>query len=155
MIFDIVFALVLLNGIREGFRDGLIHTLFSAIGYVAGAIGGLYFALQYNHSAWVLLAIAIGAGLGSFAGRLLARGLKITIVRGPLAWINAVAGVAFEAIVISVVGFLVGTALLWAPWPTGQNQISESKVYLKLNTYMPHFLSTTFSTITKEFEKAI
>jgi hypothetical protein len=101
----------------------------------------------------VIAAIFIGAGLGSFAGKMIAKALKITIIRGPLAWINGVAGAAFQAVTIAVVAFLVGTALLWAPWPTGQNAVAESKVYTKLNAYMPHFLSTTFSTITKKFEE--
>lgn len=155
MIFDVAVILFLINGIKEGYSRGLIRSLLGMIGYCAGAIGGLYFALQYNHSAWVLLAIGIGAGLGSLLGSMTAKALKMTIVRGPLAWINSLSGAALHVLTIAIVAFFVGTALLWAPWPAGQNAISSSKVYLKLNTYMPDFLSRTFSTITKEFEKKL
>ena len=153
MIFDVIVLLVLIGGIKSGYQNGLLKSILSMAGYIAGAIAGLYFALQYNKSAWVILAIFIGAGLGSFLGTLLAKLLKLTIIRGPLAWINSAAGALFEIIAISIVAFLVGTALLMSPWASGQNVVATSKIYLQLNTYMPHILSSTFSTITQKFEE--
>jgi hypothetical protein len=125
----------------SGYRDGFIRSLLRTIGYIAGAIAGLYFALQYNQSAWVILAIFIGAGLGSWAGALIAKALKLTIIRGPLAWLNSVAGALLQALKVTVLAYLVGTVLLWAPWATGQNDISESKLYLQISTHAPSALN--------------
>jgi uncharacterized membrane protein required for colicin V production len=137
MIFDIVAVIALVLAIVSGYRDGFIKSLLRSIGYLAGAIGGLYLALKYNQSAWVILAILAGAVVGTWLGSLVAKALKITIVRGPLAWINSLVGALLDGAKVIIVIYLVGTVLLWAPWATGQNFVSESKVYLEINTYAP------------------
>jgi NAD/NADP transhydrogenase beta subunit len=124
----------------SGYRDGFIKSLLRSIGYVAGAIAGLYLTLQYNQSAWVILAIILGAVVGTWLGSLVAKALKITIVRGPLAWINSLVGALLDGAKVIIVIYLVGTVLLWSPWSTGQNQVSESKVYLEINTYAPSII---------------
>ena len=140
MIFDIVAIVVLVLAIVSGYRDGFIKSLLRSIGYIAGAIAGLYLALQYNQSAWVILAIILGAVVGTWLGSLVAKALKITIVRGPLAWINSLVGALLDGVKVIIVIYLVGTVLLWAPWATGQNEVSESKVYLEINTYAPSII---------------
>jgi uncharacterized membrane protein required for colicin V production len=137
MIFDIVAVIALVLAIVSGYRDGFIKSLLRSVGYLAGAIGGLYLALKYNQSAWVILAILAGAVVGTWLGSLVAKALKITIVRGPLAWINSLVGALLDGAKVIIVIYLVGTVLLWAPWATGQNFVSESKVYLEINTYAP------------------
>jgi uncharacterized membrane protein required for colicin V production len=140
MIFDIVAIVVLVLAIVSGYRDGFIKSLLRSIGYIAGAIAGLYLALQYNQSAWVILAIILGAVVGTWLGSLVAKALKITIVRGPLAWINSLVGALLDGVKVIIVIYLVGTVLLWAPWATGQNEVSKSKVYLEINTYAPSII---------------
>jgi uncharacterized membrane protein required for colicin V production len=142
MIFDVVVGVAALAAIISGYRDGFIRSLLRTAGYIAGAIGGLYFALSYNHSAWVILAIFLGAGIGSWCGSLIAKTLKLTIIRGPLAWVNSLAGAGLEAVKVIVLAYLVGTVLLWAPWATGQNDIAESKVYLQISTHAPSLLNS-------------
>jgi uncharacterized membrane protein required for colicin V production len=140
MIFDIVAIVVLVLAIVSGYRDGFVKSLLRSIGYIAGAIAGLYLALQYNQSAWVILAIILGAVVGTWLGSLVAKALKITIVRGPLAWINSLVGALLDGVKVIIVIYLVGTVLLWAPWATGQNEVSKSKVYLEINTYAPSII---------------
>lgn len=140
MIFDMVAIIVLVLAIVSGYRDGFIKSLLRSVGYIAGAIAGLYLALQYNQSAWVILAIILGAVVGTWLGSLVAKALKITIVRGPLAWINSLVGALLDGIKVIIVIYLIGTVLLWAPWSTGQNEVSESKVYLEINTYAPSII---------------
>lgn len=141
MIFDIVAIVGLVLAIVSGYRDGFIKSLLRSIGYVAGAIGGLYLALQYDQSAWVILAIFVGAALGTWAGSLIAKTLKLTIVRGPLAWVNSLTGALLDGAKVVVLIYLVGTVLLWAPWTTGQNTVAGSKVYLEINEYAPAVLT--------------
>ncbi len=141
MIFDIVAIIALVLAIVSGYRDGFIKSLLRSIGYVAGAIGGLYLALQYDQSAWVILAIFAGAALGTLAGSIIAKALKLTIVRGPLAWINSLTGALLDGAKVVILIYLVGTVLIWAPWSTGQNSMAESKVYLEINEYAPALLT--------------
>jgi len=37
--------------------------------------------------------------------------------------------------------YVVGTILFWAPWASGQNAVSESKVYLQINKHAPALMS--------------
>jgi uncharacterized membrane protein required for colicin V production len=152
MIFDIVAVIALVLAIVSGYRDGFIKSLLRSIGYITGAIGGLYLALQYNQSAWVILAIIAGAVVGTWVGSLVAKALKITIVRGPLAWLNSLIGALLDGAKVVIVIYLVGTVLLWAPWATGQNFVSESKVYLEINTYAPSVIMELKEQIELKFQ---
>jgi uncharacterized membrane protein required for colicin V production len=152
MIFDIAAVVLLILAIVSGYRDGFIKSLLRSIGYIAGAIGGLYLALQYNKSAWIILAIIVGAAVGTWLGSVIAKALKVTIVRGPLAWINSLVGALLDGAKVIIVIYLVGTVLLWAPWPTGQNLVSESKVYLEINTYAPSIIQELKEEIETKFQ---
>lgn len=152
MIFDIVAIIALVLAIVSGYRDGLIKSLLRSIGYIAGAIGGLYLALQYNQSAWIILAILAGAIVGTWTGSIIAKALKLTIVRGPLAWINSLVGALLDGIKVIILIYLIGTVLLWAPWSTGQNVVSESKVYLEINTYAPSIILEIKEKIEAKFQ---
>jgi uncharacterized membrane protein required for colicin V production len=152
MIFDIATVVLLILAIVSGYRDGFIKSLLRSIGYIAGAIGGLYLALQYNKSAWIILAIIVGAAVGTWLGSVIAKALKVTIVRGPLAWINSLVGALLDGAKVIIVIYLVGTVLLWAPWPTGQNLVSESKVYLEINTYAPSIIQELKEEIETKFQ---
>lgn len=153
MIFDLIVIAIFFFEVKSGFQDGFMKSLLKTIGYIAGAVGGLYFALQYNHSGWVIFAILIGAGIGSWVGSIVAKALKLTVLRGPLAWINSWAGALLHGLKVAVLAYVVGTVLLWAPWAAGQNAIAESKVYLKLNSYAPSILENLQDEIGKRFEK--
>ena len=152
MIFDIVAVVVLVLAIVGGYRDGFLKSLLRSIGYIAGAVGGLYLALEYNKSAWVVLAIIIGATAGTWLGSVVAKALRITIVRGPLAWFNSLIGALLNGAKVVIVIYLVGTVLLWAPWSTGQNLVSESKVYLEINSYAPSIIEELKEQIEAKFQ---
>ena len=141
MIFDAIVLLALVAQTISGFREGFLKSILKTVGYIAGAIGGLYVAVQYDQSAWVILAIFVGAGIGSFLGSVIAKALKFTILRGPSGWINSMIGGLLGALKIALLTYIVGTVLLIAPWPTGQNTVSASKIYNKLDIYAPQALS--------------
>jgi uncharacterized membrane protein required for colicin V production len=140
MIFDIIVVVAIFFEIKSGLHDGFIKGILKTAGYIAGAIAGLYFALQYDKSGWVILAIFFGAGLGTYLGSLVAKALKVTVIRGPLAWVDSLAGGFLQGVKVLVLAFMIGTVLLWAPWSTGQNAVAESKIYLKISTYAPEII---------------
>ena len=53
MIFDLIVAAVFFFEVKSGFADGFIKSLLKTVGYISGAIGGLYLALQYDHKLWI------------------------------------------------------------------------------------------------------
>ncbi|CAB4785142.1 unannotated protein [freshwater metagenome] len=159
MAVDLVIALsVLISGVI-GYKNGFIRTIFKFVGYIAGGVLGIYFALKFSHDwaldlkriGFVIIAI-IGAGaLGSFAGGALAKGLKATVVRGPLAFLDSMAGSALEIIRTVVVIYLIATVLLWSPWESAQNQVAKSQILAKVQPYMPHLITQANDWVKAEF----
>ena len=75
MLTDIIIAASLIFSAVLGYRNGFIRTVFKLIGYVAGGVLGIYFALQYSHDwaldikriGFVIIAIVGGGFIGSLA----------------------------------------------------------------------------------------
>ena len=152
MIFDLIFALVALGALFTGFKNGLVKTILRGVFFVAGAIAAVYFVIEKNQSGWLILAIIAGAYAGAFLGTLVAKSLRITIIRGPLRFIDSLGGALLEVTKYVLLFYVIGTIMLWAPWTTGQNQISESKVYLQINKHAPGILADVRRNIEKALE---
>lgn len=151
MIFDIIFSIVALGALFTGYKNGLVTTIIRTAFFIAGAIGAMYFVIEYNRTGWLILAIITGAYASAWIGTQLAKALKITLIRGPLRWIDSAAGAIFEVTKYVVLFYFIGTILLWAPWSVGQNDLSKSKLYLKVDTYAPGVLED----IKREIEKKL
>lgn len=151
MIFDIIFAVVALAALFTGYKNGLITTIIRTIFFIAGAIGAMYFVVEYNKTGWLILAIITGAYVSAWIGNQLAKTLKITVIRGPLRWADSAAGAIFEVSKYVILFYFIGTILLWAPWSAGQNDLSKSKLYLKVDTYAPGILAD----LKREIEKKL
>ena len=151
MIFDIVFSIVALGALFTGYKNGLVTTLIRTAFFIAGAIGAMYFVVEYNKTGWLILAIITGAYVSAWIGTQFAKTLKVTLFRGPLHWIDSAAGAIFEVTKYVILFYFIGTILLWSPWSAGQNDLSESKLYLKVDTYAPGILED----IKREIEKKL
>lgn len=141
MIFDLIFILLALAAIYTGFKNGLVMTILRIAFFILGGIAATYLVIEKNQSGWLILAIIIGAFTGSFIGKLIAKSLRVTIIKGPLRLIDSLLGSVVEIAKNVLLFYIIGTILLWAPWPAGQNQVSESKVYLQINKHAPGVLA--------------
>ncbi len=141
MIFDLIFILLALAAIYTGFKNGLVMTILRIAFFILGGIAATYLVIEKNQSGWLILAIIIGAFAGSFIGKLIAKSLRVTIIKGPLRLIDSLLGSVVEIAKNVLLFYIIGTILLWAPWPAGQNQVSESKVYLQINKHAPGVLA--------------
>lgn len=151
MIFDAIVVIFTIGALITGFRNGLVTTILRGAFFIVGGIAGMYFVIQKNQSGWLIIAILVGAYLGALLGALIAKTLKVSLIRGPLRLIDSLLGSALEVTKYLLFFFIIGTILLWAPWPTGQNQIAESKVYLQLNKHAPKIVSE----LRRQVEQAI
>ena len=112
-------------------------------------------------SDWALdgkkIAIAIASiFLGSFLGRLLAgvvtKGLKATIIRGPLAFLDQIAGAALSLARTLIFIFLIGAVLSWSPWQTGKDAVAESDLYPKIESNLPGVITSIKDQIQEKLE---
>ena len=133
----IVDALVLLwfaYSLFEGYRKGLIKSLLTAAGYIAGGFAALYIVIDGNQTTWAIPAIFIGVAIGSFLGHALDKALKMTIIRGPFGLINSIAGSALDAAKVVIAFYVIATVILWSPWTSGHSLVSDSRIYKALDT---------------------
>jgi uncharacterized membrane protein required for colicin V production len=151
MIFDLVFAAAAVAAFFNGYRNGLLRTIIRTVFFIAGGVGAMYLVVKYNQSGWLILAIIAGAYAAAFVGTLLVKGLKVTIIRGPLRFLDSLLGSAFEIGKYVLLFYVIGTILLWAPWSAGQNSVSESRFYLQVSNHAPQVIAD----IKKEVEKVL
>ena len=130
MIFDALFALFAIGALVTGYKNGLIKTILRGALFIAGGIAAMYFVVDSNQSGWLIVAIIAGAYAGAFIGTLVAKSLRLTIVRGPLRLADSLLGAILEVSKYVLLFFIIGTILVYTPWQTGKNQVAESKVYL-------------------------
>jgi len=151
MIFDLVFAAVAVAAFFNGYKNGLLRTIIRTVFFIAGGVGAMYLVVKYNQSGWLILAIIVGAYAAAFVGTLLAKGLKVTVIRGPLRFLDSLLGSAFEVGKYVLLFYVIGTILLWAPWSAGQNSVSESRFYLQVTNHAPQVIAD----IKNEVEKVL
>ena len=159
MLVDLVILGSILATSIIGYRNGLIRTLFKFVGFVLGGVLGIYLSLQFSHSwtldvkriGFVIIAIVAGGYLCSFLAGALAKGMRATIFRGPLAFIDSVAGATLEVARTVIALYLIATVLLWSPWESAQNQITESKILPKIQPYIPGLITQANDWVKEEF----
>jgi uncharacterized membrane protein required for colicin V production len=151
MIFDLIFAVVAVGAFYTGYKNGLLTTILRSAFFIAGGVGAMYLVVKYDQSGWLILAIIAGAYFAAWVGTQIAKTLRFTLIRGPLRFLDSIFGSALEVAKYVILFYVIGTILLWAPWPAGQNAVSESKFYLQVNEHAP----SVFTEIRKAVEKVL
>jgi hypothetical protein len=141
MIFDAIFTLVAFGALFNGYKNGLLTTILRTAFFLIGGVTAMYLVVKYDQSGWLILAIIVGAYAAAWVGTQIAKALKFTLIRGPLRFLDSVLGAILELSKYVILFFVVGTILLWAPWVSGQNAVSESKVYLQINKHAPALIT--------------
>ena len=141
MIFDLIFSLIALGALYNGYKNGLVTTIIRTTFFIAGGVAGMYFVVQYNKTGWLIVAIIAGAYAAAWVGTQIAKALKVTIIRGPLRWLDSILGSIFEVGKYVILFYVIGTILLWAPWTPGQSSVAESKVYLQIDKHAPSVIT--------------
>jgi len=151
MIFDVIFAIVALGALFNGYKNGLVTTVLRTAFFIAGGVTAMYLVVKFNQNGWLIVAIITGAYAAAWVGTQIAKTLKFTLIRGPLRFIDSVLGAILEVSKYVLLFYVVGTILLWAPWASGQNDVSHSKVYLQIDKHAPGLITD----IRTQVEKAL
>jgi uncharacterized membrane protein required for colicin V production len=143
--FDFIFILILLIAFYGGYKNGLIKSIFSTIGYIAGGVLGLAAAVDYL-STWQselqkvslsLLAILLGATLGEFLlGKVGSLFRKVVFVP-PFKLIDSLLGAVLSVARAAFVLYLVATLFVVSSWSLADDYIKPSKVYTYTESHLP------------------
>lgn len=157
---DIAIVVAVVTSFIAGYRSGFLKTIFAVIGNIGGAIVGLLIALNVMGD-WALDSKKVGIAflsifVGSFAGRFLAtlvtKGLKATVIRGPLAFLDQIAGAALSLLRALIFIFLIGAVLTWSPWQSGKDAIATSDLYPKIESSLPGVITSIKDTVQQKLE---
>ena len=128
-----------------GYRNGLIKSIFSTIGYIAGGILGLAVAVNYL-STWqselqkvglALLAILLGATLGELLlGKIGSLFRKVLFVL-PFKFLDSLLGSVLSLIRTAFILYLVIILLVYSRWSFAEQYVSTSFVYQILQSKLP------------------
>lgn len=157
---DIAIVVAVIASFIAGYRSGFLKTIFAVIGNIGGAIVGLLLALNVMGD-WALDSKKVGIAflsifVGSFAGRFLAKlvtkGLKATVIRGPLAFLDQIAGAALSLLRALIFIFLIGAVLTWSPWQSGKDAIAKSELYPRIESSLPGVITSIKDTVQQKLE---
>jgi uncharacterized membrane protein required for colicin V production len=143
--FDFIVILILLIAFYGGYKNGLIKSIFSTIGYIAGGVLGLAAAVNYL-STWhselqkvglALLAILLGATLGEFLlGKIGSLFRKVLFVP-PFKFLDSLLGSVLSLIRTAFILYVVIILLVYSRWSFAEQYISTSFVYQILQSKLP------------------
>ena len=143
--FDFIVVFILFVAFYGGYMNGLIKSIFSTIGYIAGGVLGLAAAVNYL-STWqselqkvglALLAILLGATLGEFSlGKIGSLFRKVFFVP-PFKLIDSLLGAGLSVVRAAFVLYLVSTLLVVSSWGLADDYIKPSKIYSYTESHSP------------------
>ena len=148
--FDFIVILILLIAFHGGYRNGLIKSIFSTIGYIAGGVLGLAAAVDYL-STWqselqkvglALLAILLGAKLGEFLLSKIGSLFRKVLFVPPFKFIDSLLGAVISLIRTAFVLSLVAILLVFSSWSLADHYVSTSFVYQILNLKLPSVMES-------------
>ncbi len=143
--FDYLVIFILLVAFYGGYKNGLIKSIFTTIGYIAGGVLGLAAAANYL-STWqselqkvglVLLAILLGATLGEFLVSKIGSLFRKVLFVPPFKLIDSLLGAGLSVARAAFVLYLVSTLLVVSSWSLADEQITPSKIYTYTESHLP------------------
>ena len=143
--FDFIVVFILFIAFYGGYRNGLIKSIFTTVGYIAGGVLGLAAAVNYL-STWqselqkvglALLAILLGATIGEFLlGKIGSLFRKVLFVP-PFKFIDSFLGAGLSVARAAFVLYLVSSLLVVSSWSLADEQIKPSKIYTYTESHLP------------------
>jgi S1-C subfamily serine protease len=137
-----------------GYRQGFIVGILSFAGFLGGAAIGALFAPGLARSVVqraapqalvaivvVFLAAMIGQLIASAAGA----GLRSRVSWRPATFVDSVAGAAVSVLSVLLIAWLIGSAMVNAPFPVISTQVDRSAVLRAVDRVMPPAARTMFS----------
>lgn len=158
MIVDIVIVLLAITAVVSGYRRGFLHTIFTTVGYIGGGVLGLVLSLHFvanvqssiNRFLVTIIAIFLMAELCRRILGSVAKFFRTKILWAPFRFIDSLAGIILELIRVAILAYLLISVILWSPWASARNAVSESTIYPKLTKAMPHIFSQLRADIEKK-----
>jgi S1-C subfamily serine protease len=137
-----------------GYRQGFIVGVLSFVGFLGGAAVGAVFSpaiartLVSGSARQALVAIVVvflAAMVGQFVASLAGAALRSRVTWRPATFVDAVGGAVVSVISVLLIAWLIGSAVVNAPFPAVAGQVGGSAVLRGVDRFMPPSAHVMFS----------
>ncbi len=159
--FDYLFLILLAISAFSGFKAGFIQTAFKTIGYIAGGVAGVAFAINYLDSleseiyllGGLILSVIVFALLGEFLLGLIGALFRKALFIPPFKLIDSALGGALSVIKFGVITCLISIILVASPIALADKYITPSKSYIYADTHLPKVATDLKQEVIQLFNK--
>jgi uncharacterized membrane protein required for colicin V production len=147
--FDLIVAALLIFTALTGFKNGLIQSLFKAIGYVAGGVLGLVIALEvvkdwsspFTKVGMAIVLIFVTAGIVQYLLGKIGAFFHKLVLFGPFKLIDSLLGASLSILRSTVLIYLSAILLIASPWSWADSNIATSKFYTYVEKNLPKLIT--------------
>ena len=153
--FAVIFAV-------NGYRQGLITSAFSFLGFLLGVIVGAQLAGQIATTITddsvvrviIVLVIVFGlAGLGQFVVGLVGTRIRRVVTWRPARVIDSVLGTVVSALTVLLVAWIVATPLAASPFPSLASQVRQSQILQAVDGAVPDPVRTLYQSLREALDR--
>jgi S1-C subfamily serine protease len=159
---DVVLIVVTLAFALSGFRQGLLVSATSILGFLGGALIGAQLsgpvADRINGSSVTrvfaaLVVVLAAALLGQILAGAAGRALRARVTWEPAKMVDAVAGAVVSAASVLLVAWMVASPLASSPFPAVASQVRKSALVQAVDTAMPDGVRSVYDTLRKAIDR--
>ena len=148
-------ALALLFAL-SGFRQGLIRSAASFVGFLGGAVAGAQLsgpvADQFQDSAptrvfVALVVVLAGALVGQLVAGVVGRAVRKRVTWEPAELVDSVAGAVVSAVAVLLVAWMVATPLASSAYPAVASQVRQSSLVEAVDRTVPEPVRSLYDSL--------
>ncbi len=151
---DLILLVLVAAFAVSGYRQGFIIGVLSFGGFIVGAVVGALFAPGIAHSLssdpaqQALIAVVVvfvAAMVGQLIASAVGAAMRARLTWRPVTYLDAAGGAVVSMVSVLLIAWLIGSAMLNAPFPAITSQVQNSVVLRTVDGIMPPAADTMFS----------
>jgi S1-C subfamily serine protease len=159
---DVVVIVLALASAFSGFRQGLLVSAASFLGFFGGAVvgaqlsGAVADSVDASPVARVFAALVVvlaGALLGQLLAGAIGRAVRSRVTWEPAKVVDSVAGAALSAVAVLLVAWMVATPLATAPFPEVASQVRQSALVRAVDASVPDGVRSVYDQLREAIER--
>src|SRR5215211_8384227 len=159
---DVVLIALALLFALSGFRQGLLVSATSIVGFLGGAVLGAQLSgpvadrIDGSNVTRVFAALVVvlaGALLGQILAGAVGRAVRRRVTWEPAKVVDSVAGAALSAVAVLLVAWMVATPLATAPFPQVSSQVKNSALVQAVDRIVPDGVRGVYDSLREAIDR--
>ncbi|WP_456599034.1 MarP family serine protease [Blastococcus sp. SYSU DS0616] len=159
---DLLLIMLALLFALSGFRQGLLVSATSIVGFLAGAVLGAQLAgpvadridgSSVSRVFAALVVVLVGALLGQILAGAAGRALRSRVTWEPAKMVDSVAGAVVSAAAVLLVAWMVASPLASSPFPEVAGQVRQSALVQAVDRAVPDEVRTVYEDLREAIDR--